>query len=100
MREDKRSLFGFVMAGSMLIFLLGYLCVASYADELPASHPACVACNGTLSPQGRWCDNGNGTVTDMSTGLIWLKDASWGGKYPLWAEAGVDRRRFNFGSSL
>jgi hypothetical protein len=24
----------------------------------------------------RWCDNGNGTVRDMTTGLIWLKDAN------------------------
>jgi hypothetical protein len=30
----------------------------------------------TYSPGGRWCDNGNGTITDITTGLIWLKD--WG----------------------
>ncbi|MBF0508344.1 MAG: DUF1566 domain-containing protein [Deltaproteobacteria bacterium] len=83
MREDKRSLFGSFMAGSMLIFLLAYSCVASHADELPASHAACVSCKGTLSPLGRWCDNGNGTVTDMTTGLVWLKDAGWGGPFPL-----------------
>ena len=35
-------------------------------------------CNGTLNGT-RWCDNGNGTVTDLTTGLIWLKDANWGG---------------------
>ncbi len=33
-------------------------------------------CSGTLSPLGRWCDQGNGTVKDMGTGLVWLKDAS------------------------
>ncbi len=32
-------------------------------------------CSGTLNGT-RWCDNGNGTVTDMSTGLIWLKNAN------------------------
>lgn len=37
-------------------------------------------CQGTLSPGGRWCDNGNGTVTDMTTGLIWLKKANCGGR--------------------
>jgi len=31
-------------------------------------------CTGTLSTLGRWCDNGNGTVRDMTTGLIWLKE--------------------------
>jgi hypothetical protein len=30
----------------------------------------------TYSPLGRWCDNGDGTVTDTTTGLIWLKDWS------------------------
>jgi hypothetical protein len=35
-------------------------------------------CSGTMNGT-RWCDNGNGTVRDMTTGLIWLKDASWGG---------------------
>ena len=33
----------------------------------------------TYSPGGRWCDNGDGTITDTTTGLIWLKD--WG-HYP------------------
>jgi hypothetical protein len=36
-------------------------------------------CNGTLSPLGRWCDNGDGTVTDLTTCLVWLKNAGWGG---------------------
>lgn len=30
----------------------------------------------TYSPLKRWCDNGDGTVTDTTTGLIWLKN--WG----------------------
>ncbi len=34
-----------------------------------------VECSGTLSALGRWCDNGDGTVTDMNSGLVWLKDA-------------------------
>jgi hypothetical protein len=28
-------------------------------------------CTGTFSPLGRWCNNGNGTVTDTTSGLIW-----------------------------
>jgi len=43
----------------------------------------CLPCDGILSPEGRWCDQENGTVKDMDTGLVWLKDASWGGQYPL-----------------
>ncbi|MBF0510544.1 MAG: DUF1566 domain-containing protein [Deltaproteobacteria bacterium] len=69
----------------LAIFIIGCLlyspAVTAYAGELPASHPSCVTCKGTLSPLGRWCDNKNGTVTDMSTGMVWLKDASWGGIY-------------------
>ncbi len=30
----------------------------------------------------RWCDQGDGTVKDFTTGLVWLKDASWGGQKP------------------
>jgi hypothetical protein len=40
---------------------------------------------GLLSPLGRWCDNGDGTVRDMTTGLLWLQDAGWGGMLPWWA---------------
>ena len=28
----------------------------------------------------RWCDNQDGTVTDLTTGLMWLKKADWGGE--------------------
>ncbi|MBF0508348.1 MAG: DUF1566 domain-containing protein [Deltaproteobacteria bacterium] len=72
----------------LIVFMLGCLaCYSSfpvYAGELPASRPSCFTCKGSLSPQGRWCDNNNGTVTDMSTGLVWLKDASWGGLNTFW----------------
>ncbi len=44
-----------------------------------------IKCEGTLSTGGRWCDNADGTVTDMTTGLIWLKNAGWGGR-KAWME--------------
>ena len=44
----------------------------------------CATCEGDLSDGERWCDNGDGTVTDMTTGLVWLKDASWCGDYWPW----------------
>jgi len=34
-------------------------------------------CKGTLNGT-RWCDNGDGTVTDLTTCLVWLKKANWG----------------------
>ena len=56
-------------------------------------------CTGTLY-RTRWCDNGNGTVTDMLGStvdgqlrgqcLVWLKDASWGGLKPWRADTGYD----------
>ena len=41
-----------------------------------------VSCAGVFSPLGRWCDNLDGTVTDATTRLTWLKNASWGGTKP------------------
>ena len=34
------------------------------------------SCEGMLSAGGRWCDQRDGTVKDMTTGLVWLQDAS------------------------
>jgi hypothetical protein len=45
---------------------------------------ACITCSGTMNGT-RWCDNGDGTVTDMlgfngvGKGLVWLQKADWGG---------------------
>jgi len=38
---------------------------------------------GVASPDPRFTDNGNGTVTDNLTGLIWLKNADCFGKQSL-----------------
>ncbi|MDA3895062.1 MAG: DUF1566 domain-containing protein, partial [Desulfobacteraceae bacterium] len=29
--------------------------------------------------RSRWCDQGDGTVKDRATGLVWLQKADWGG---------------------
>ena len=65
-----------------------------------------VTCTGTLNGT-RWCDNENGTVTDLSNGLVWLKDTSCVGDAP-WSEpaggvpAGAHTRASNLfdGSTL
>ncbi|QEM67302.1 hypothetical protein FO488_03460 [Geobacter sp. FeAm09] len=44
----------------------------NFTDVVTAAY----SCSGTLSPLGRWCDNGDGTVRDMTTGLLWLKNAN------------------------
>ena len=51
-------------------------------------------CTGTMNGT-RWCDNGNGTVRDMTTGLIWLKDAGWGGQYPWWSNMSMTTTVFD-----
>ena len=48
-----------------------------------------VSCTGTLNGT-RWCDNGDGTVTDMTTGLVWLQKANWGGTKPWTDSFGYD----------
>jgi hypothetical protein len=45
--------------------------------------------NGIDWPDPRFTDNGNGTVTDHLTGLIWLKDLDCFGDR-LWSEALTD----------
>lgn len=59
-------------------------------------------CSGTRysntgeDTSGRWCDQGDGTVTDLfgyngkGRGLVWLKDAGWGGSKPWKADSGDD----------
>ena len=54
-----------------------------FSNPCPVS-PCPVTCEGTLSAGGRWCDQGDGTVKDMTNGLVWLKKADWGGQWPLW----------------
>jgi len=49
----------------------------------------CANCTGTLSAGGRWCNNGDGTVTDMTTGLVWLEKADWGWQKP-WRNPSTD----------
>ncbi len=46
-------------------------------DDLKAliDSRAHATCNGTLNGT-RWCDNGDGTVTDLTTGLVWLQNAN------------------------
>ena len=46
--------------------------------------PSCA--DGTLSSAARWCDNEDGTLTDMTTGLLWLKNANCFGLKP-WLQA-------------
>ncbi len=48
----------------------------------------CITCEGTLNGT-RWCDQGDGTVKDMTTGLVWLKKANWGGTKP-WRNSSTD----------
>ncbi len=42
---------------------------------------------GATWPSIRFIDNGDGTVTDNLTGLMWTQDANLGGSYRSWSEA-------------
>jgi hypothetical protein len=55
-------------------------CPYCYDSQCPCA--TVYSCEGTLSPLGRWCDQGDGTVKDMTNGLLWLKTAGWGGLKP------------------
>ena len=48
----------------------------------------CITCKGKLVGN-RWCDQANGTVMDMTTGLVWLKKADWAGVKP-WRNPSAD----------
>jgi len=69
-----------------LIYVLAVIAAAilssnAFADfYVISSQKKCCTCEGTQSTGGRWCDNGDGTVTDMTTCLVWLKYADWGGQ--------------------
>ena len=46
--------------------------------DCPVKTVKYIICEGNLSSGGRWCDNADGTVTDMTTGLGRRKDAKLG----------------------
>jgi len=51
---------------------------------------------GIVSPSPRFTDNGNGTVTDEKTGLVWLKNATCFGGWN-WAKSLTDCLTLNSG---
>ena len=53
--------------------------LSSVTDTYEGARP----CSGTLNGT-RWCDNGDGTVTDLITGLVWLQKADWGGRRKIY----------------
>ena len=69
---------------SILVVVIGTcFTVSAFAEfyVIPVNNK-CGPCKGTRSAEGRWCDNGDGTITDMTTCLVWLKYADWGGQKP------------------
>ncbi len=67
--------------------------------EQTGENEVCVTCNGTMNGT-RWCDNGDGTVTDMETGLVWLQNASWGGEYAFWVDSSIGINAHNRAAQL
>ncbi|UCE17670.1 MAG: DUF1566 domain-containing protein [Gemmatimonadota bacterium] len=56
---------------------------SDWGEETGSLHGGCT-CTGTMNGT-RWCDNGDGTVTDLTTCLVWLKKADWGGQ-KMWVD--------------
>ena len=63
-------------------------------------------CTGTLNGT-RWCDNLNGTVTDLlgdSNGkgkcLVWLQNAAWGSRYAFWVNTAAGTNAHDRAASL
>jgi hypothetical protein len=72
------------------VVVAGFFSANTFAEFYVISvNNKCGPCKGTRSAGGRWCDNGDGTVTDMTTCLVWLKYADWGGKEP-WRSGETD----------
>lgn len=64
----------------VFLFVLVFCWTRGYADDfyvIPVKKGC--TCKGTLNGT-RWCDNGDGTVTDLTTCLVWLKYANLGGR--------------------
>jgi len=82
----KKFMFIFVFA----VVVAGFFSAIALAEFYVISvNNKCGPCKGTRSAGGRWCDNGNGTVTDTTTCLVWLKYADWGGTKP-WRSGETD----------
>ncbi len=79
---------GDVDLDDLIVFVIDYGRMPGGSNPCPPDGPVCTPCEGTLSALGRWCDQGDGTVKDMTTCLVWLQKADWGGAYPLWADYG------------
>ncbi len=49
-------------------------------SEITGTLAGGTSCTGTFSAGGRWCHNGNGTITDTTTGLVWYHKGNnfWG----------------------
>ena len=75
----------------VVMFVVSFFAINAFAEfyVIPVQNK-CGPCKGTRSSGGRWCDNGDGTVTDMATCLVWLKYADWGGEKPWEVYTGYD----------
>jgi len=58
-------------------------------EEVVGTVKLLIICKGRMNGSKRWCDNKDGTVTDMTTGLVWLKKANWGGRHAFACKNGI-----------
>ena len=61
-------------------------------------HGGCTCCITCTLYESRWCDNEDGTVTDLTTCLVWLKAADWGSN-GVWCGAHTRAGKLKAGTS-
>ena len=76
-------------------------CYAINGNEIPCASDTCAGQNGLYATgcasEGRFVNNGNGTVTDNCTGLIWQKDSGNDGNPLRWCSALAYCENLDFG---
>ncbi len=78
---------GDATAGDILQGKIAWVDGSEVTGEL---HGGCTCCSTCTLHANRWCDNGDGTVTDLTTCLVWLQKADWGGAKP-WEDCTAPR---------
>ncbi|HRG16258.1 MAG TPA: DUF1566 domain-containing protein [Pseudomonadota bacterium] len=67
------------------------VCIVLLVPDVAVANCSLVAGNAAVTPDSRFSDNGNGTITDLGTALMWTKAPIASGPYTqLQAEAQAD----------
>ncbi|MBW1671440.1 MAG: DUF1566 domain-containing protein [Deltaproteobacteria bacterium] len=92
--KTRRGIMIIATLSTILFFLLPVSSLAENLESTAGSGNTTTSpgetCKGTLSKGGRWCDLGDGTVKDLTSGLVWLKNARCSRERMKWFDAVKD----------